>query len=292
MSIAVEGLTHIYEPDSPWRIPALKDVSFNVPAGDAVAIIGPTGSGKSTLVQLMAGLIRPSQGRVLIENQNIWAGGVARRELRLRVGLVFQYPEHQLFESTVRNDVAFGPRNLGLDPAVVDERVNEAIVQVGLDCSVLDRSPFDLSGGQMRRVAIAGVLAMKPRVLIVDEPTAGLDPRGRVQLLGLLHELRRNSGLTLIMISHNMDDVAQVADRVAVLNHGAVVLDGPIRPVFSQVERLRGLGLDVPVTTGLASRLADRGWPVPRDIFTAHEIADAITGALSGQGEQGAGPPA
>ncbi|HEY8449553.1 MAG TPA: energy-coupling factor transporter ATPase [Bacillota bacterium] len=274
-------MSYAYPARGPQRGPAVHDVSLSLADGELAALIGPTGSGKSTLVQLLAGLIRPSAGRVLIDGTDPWQPRVDRRRLRQRVGLVFQYPEHQLFEETVRADVAFGPRNLGLEPDEIEQRVRRSLRLVGLDAGVLERSPLTLSGGQMRRVAIAGVLAMKPRHLILDEPTAGLDPRGRAELIDLLRRLNRQEGMTILLVSHNMDEVARLAQRVFVLDGGRLALAGPVRQVYRHVERLRALGLDVPLPTRLVSALADRGWPLDRDALTADEAAAAIAAALA-----------
>ena len=288
MPVALQRVTYVYEAGSPWAVTALRDVSLTIEDGEAVGLIGPTGSGKSTLVQHLNGLLRPTSGKVLVDGQDLWAPNADRRRLRMRIGLVFQYPEHQLFEETVRADIAFGPRNLGLDPDEVDRRVRRSLRRVGLDEAILDRSPFELSGGQMRRVAIAGVLAMEPRVLVLDEPTAGLDPRGRDEILSFVRDLHRKEGLTIIMVSHNMEEVARLARRVVVMHRGQVVLDGDVRTVYAQVERLQELDLDVPLPTRVAARLAERGWPIRRDVLTVDEAAAAVAECLAAGG--GASP--
>ncbi|MGI5877017.1 MAG: energy-coupling factor transporter ATPase [Christensenellales bacterium] len=289
MAIVIEKLTHIYMPGTPFETAALRGVSLTVDDGSFVGIIGHTGSGKSTLVQHMNGLLRPTSGRVVVEGIDVGAKGADLRALRQRVGLVFQYPEHQLFEETVRRDVAFGPRNLGLPEAEVDRRVDKALMWVGLDPDKLaDRSPFELSGGQRRRVALAGVLAMEPRVLILDEPTAGLDPEGRSDMLRMMRELRAREGTTILMISHNMDEVAQVADRVLVMAHGEAILYDTPANVFDDAQRLRGLGLDVPLMARLSDALRRRGVAVPRGLLTLDAMETFIL-ECTGRGGRDAG---
>jgi len=287
--VALERVTYVYQAGAPWAVTALDDVSLAIDDGEAVGLIGPTGSGKSTLVQHLAGLLKPTSGRVLLDGQDLWAAGVDRRTLRLRIGLVFQYPEHQLFEETVRADVAYGPRNLGLPADEVDRRVARALSRVGLGDAILDRSPFELSGGQMRRVAIAGVLAMEPRVLILDEPTAGLDPRGREEIMHFIRELHRRDGLTVIMVSHQMEEVARLARRVVVMDGGRVLLDGDVRSVYTHVEELERLHLEAPLPTRLAARLADRGWPIARDLLDAEAVAEAVARCLHAGHDAAAG---
>ena len=237
-----------------------------------MAVIGHTGSGKSTLIQHLNGLIRPTSGSITVQGIDLTEKKVPLRELRRRVGLVFQYPEYQLFEETVAKDVAFGPGNLGLSQEEITERVNEALNLVGLPESVAEMSPFDLSGGQKRRAAIAGVLSMRPEVLVLDEPIAGLDPLGRHEILSLVENYRRKYGATVILVSHNMDDVADIAERVIVMNKGAVALDGSPRQVFSQTEQMRSMGLDVPQVAILADLLRSRGMDVPQGIITEQEM--------------------
>lgn len=280
MSITLKNVSFLYDPYDQQMRPAVRNVSIRIEAGETVAIIGPTGSGKSTLVQLMAGLIRPCAGQVLIDDMDLWESKIERRRLRLQVGMVFQYPEQQLFAATVAEEVAFGPQNLGLPPGLVQKRVNDAIKMVGLDTTVLERSPHQLSGGQKRRVALASILAMQPRILILDEATAGLDPIGRENLLNLLHRLIQE-GLTVIFVSHNMDEVAQLARRVVVLHEGEVVMDGPIRSVFSQDDRLQDLGLDVPIAAKVVLSLAKCGWPIRTGVLTVDEAVAAIVEAVS-----------
>jgi energy-coupling factor transport system ATP-binding protein len=279
--LACEDLSHIYFKGTPLESVALRGVTLAVRQGEFVGLVGPTGSGKSTLVQHFNGLLRPTGGRVFVDGNDIHGAGASLRHVRRKIGLLFQYPEHQLFEETVREDVAFGPRNLGLDPEEVEERVEESLGLVGLDPNAFGkRSPFSLSGGEMRRVAIAGVLAMRPEVLILDEPTAGLDPVGRDEILNRISTFRAREGMTVILISHSMDDVARLCDRVVVLHRGRVFLDAPTRAAFAQAERLREIGLDVPRVADLLLRLRAAGLPVRTDRLTLNEACDEIVGAL------------
>ena len=277
MSIVIEHLNYIYMSGGPYETHALHDVSLTIEDGEFVGLIGHTGSGKSTLVQHLNGLIMPASGRVLVDGMDLSDKQTDRRAIRQKVGLVFQYPEYQLFEETVEKDIAFGPKNLGLNEAEIDRRVRDAMRRVALDYDALhDRSVFELSGGQMRRVAIAGVLAMEPRVLVLDEPCAGLDPRGREEILGLIRDLHREAGTTVVMVSHSMDDVASLAERVIVMNHGEVVMDGTPRDVFACGEELRGMGLDVPQAAQLAQKLRERGFGIPQGIYRIEEIRAEI----------------
>lgn len=279
--LACEDLSHVYFKGTPLESVALRGVTLAVRAGEFVGLVGPTGSGKSTLVQHFNGLLRPTGGRVFVDGNDIHGAGASLRHVRRKIGLLFQYPEHQLFEETVREDVAFGPRNLGLDPEEVEERVDESLGLVGLDPDAFGkRSPFSLSGGEMRRVAIAGVLAMRPEVLILDEPTAGLDPVGRDEILNRITTFRGREGMTVILISHSMDDVARLCDRVVVLHRGLVFLDAPTRTAFAQAERLREIGLDVPRVADLLLRLRAAGMPVRADRLTLNEACDEIVRAL------------
>lgn len=283
MSIVVEKLTHVYMPGTPFESTAIRDVSLTIEDGSFVALIGHTGSGKSTLVQHLNALLRPTSGRVLVDGEDIFAKGASLKALRQRVGLVFQYPEHQIFEETVERDVAFGPRNMGLPEDVVRARVSDALALVGLDeAEVASRSPFDLSGGQRRRVAMAGVLAMEPKVLILDEPTAGLDPVGREEVLDLLKRLQRERGVTIVMISHNMDEVARCADRVAVMHHGELVLYDTPENVFSDPARLARLGLGVPLMGALTQALRKRGVPAPDGLLTLEKMESWLRQRIGG----------
>ena len=277
MSIVIEHLNYVYMTGGPYETKALSDVNLTINDGEFIGLIGHTGSGKSTLVQHLNGLIMPTSGRVLVDGMDLADKGTDRRAVRQRVGLVFQYPENQLFEETVEKDIAFGPKNLGLDEAEISRRVKDAMRRVALDYDRLhDRSVFELSGGQMRRVAIAGVLAMEPQVLVLDEPCAGLDPHGREEILGLIKRLHEEAGTTIVMVSHSMDDVASLAERVIVMNHGEVVMDGVPRDVFSCGEELRGMGLDVPQAVLLAGKLRERGFDIPEGIYRIEEIKTEI----------------
>ena len=284
MSIEVKGLTHIYNEGLPHESVALEGVTFSAQDGQLLGIIGHTGSGKSTLVQHLNGLILPTSGQITVDGMDLADKNTDKRAIRRRVGLVFQYPENQLFEETVAKDIAFGPKNLGLDEAEIDRRVRTAMRRVALDYDKLSqRSVFELSGGQMRRVAIAGVLAMEPQTLVLDEPCAGLDPKGREEILGLISDLHRESGTTIVMVSHSMDDVAALAERVIVMNHGKVAMDGAPREVFSRGEELRAIGLDVPQAVELAQKLREKGFDVPEGIYKIEEVRAAVE-AIVGKG--------
>ena len=281
MPIVIEHLNYVYMSGGPYETHALDDVSLTIEDGEFVGLIGHTGSGKSTLVQHLNGLLLPTSGTITVDGLNIADKATDRRAIRRKVGLVFQYPENQLFEETVEKDIAFGPRNLGLDEAEIDRRVRDAMRKVALDYDALhERSVFELSGGQMRRVAIAGVLAMEPRTLVLDEPCAGLDPRGREEILGLIRDLHRDTGATIVMVSHSMDDVASLAERVIVMNHGKVAMDGAPRDVFSRGAELRAIGLDVPQAVLLADRLRERGFDVPQGVYRVEEIKAVIEGIV------------
>ena len=273
MPIQLEHLTHTYMPGSPFSSVAVHDVNLTINDGEFVGLLGHTGSGKTTLVQHINGLLKPSSGRVLVDGAAITQKGASLLEVRKKVGLVFQYPEHQLFEETVAKDIAFGPKNLGLDKDTIEARVREACQHVHLDYEeIASRSPFELSGGQMRRVAIAGVLAMHPKVLVLDEPTAGLDPASRRGILNMIRELHAQGELTVIMVSHNMDDIASLATRLVVMSKGSVVLSGSPREVFAQEPLLRSIGLGVPKAAELAHALNAEGFTLPGDLYTLHEI--------------------
>ena len=298
--IRCERLSHVYQRGTPFETAAVHDVSLSIGPGEAVGIIGATGSGKSTLVQHFNALLRPTEGRVYLDDVDIHAREVDRRHVRQQIALLFQYPEHQLFEETVAADVAFGPRNLGLDDDEVHRRVERALRQVGLDPERFGpRSPFTLSNGEMRRTAIAGLLAMRPRMLILDEPTAGLDPAGRREILGHVARLRREAGVTLVLITHSMDAVASLCERVVVLDHGRLVADGPVRSVFSDGAKLASLGLGLPQAAQCVQRLRDAGWSV-RPALTVEEARAAVLEELRHRGAvgrraspaEGARPPA
>lgn len=281
MSIRVEHLTHIYDKGLPTEQIALEDINFAVEDGELLGVIGHTGSGKSTLLQHLNGLLKPDAGRVIVGDVDITALGVSMVEIRKRIGLVFQYPEYQLFEETVAKDVAFGPKNLGLSDSEIEERVREAIELVGLDYEeIRERSPFELSGGQKRRVAIAGVVAMRPEVLILDEPTAGLDPKAHHDVLDMVQEVHRRTGNIIILVSHNMADIARVSDKIIVIDSGHLVTTGTPREVFSQKELLRGVGLDLPPITEFTETLREKGMNLPSTILDTREAALAIAKAL------------
>lgn len=277
MPIEVIHLTHCYSEGSALSTVALNDVSFRIENGEFVGIIGHTGSGKSTLVQHLNGLLRPSSGQVLIDGEDLNGEHVNRRALRQKIGLVFQYPEYQLFEETVAKDIAFGPKNQGLSADAIAERVRYAMDCVHLDyAKYAERSPFELSGGQMRRVAIAGVLAMRPSVLILDEPTAGLDPRGRDRILTMLEELHSRENVTILMVSHSMDDMARLATRLLVVADGKLVAAGTPREIFAQSDMMTSIGLDVPEAVHLCQALREKGMDIPPDLYRTEELKNAI----------------
>lgn len=276
MPIEIKHLDHIYMPGSPFETKALDNVTLTIGDGEFVGLIGHTGSGKSTLVQHLNGLMKPDHGSVIVDGMDVSDKNTDLREIRRRVGLVFQYPEHQLFEETVRKDVSFGPRNLGCSEQEIEERVVKACHQVGLSDEKLDMSPFDLSGGNKRRVAIAGVLAMRPRVLVLDEPTAGLDPRGRNELLELIRRLHDEEGNTIVMVSHSMDDISALAQRIIVMNEGRVAMDGTPREVFAHPQELVDMHLGVPAAAQLAMELRKRGYNLPDNVYTLDEMRSLI----------------
>ena len=277
MPIEVSHLTHCYSEGSALRTVALDDVSFRIDDGEFVGIIGHTGSGKSTLVQHLNGLLKPSSGQVLIDGEDLNGEHVNRRALRQRIGLVFQYPEYQLFEETVAKDIAFGPKNQGLPADQIAERVRYAMDCVHLNYEkYAERSPFELSGGQMRRVAIAGVLAMKPSVLILDEPTAGLDPRGRDKILTMLEELHARENVTILMVSHSMDDMARLATRLIVMSEGKIVAEGTPREIFARENMMTSIGLDVPDAARLCAKLRAKGYDLPADLFRPEELKEQL----------------
>ena len=274
--MTLEHVTHTYQPGSPFQATAIQDVNMSIREGEFLALIGHTGSGKSTLAQHINGLLKPTSGRVLLEGQDIHQKGFDKREVRKAVGLVFQYPEHQLFEETVAKDVGFGPKNLGLSDAEIKERVVEALQKVGLaEPEIMEKSPFELSGGQMRRVAMAGVLAMRPRILVLDEPAAGLDPQSREDMLQLISGLHKQ-GTTVVMISHSMDDVARFATRAVVMEHGTIAMEGTPEEIFRHAERLEGMGLDVPSVCKLGMKLREMGLPCPEDVFREEQVLPAL----------------
>lgn len=274
--LEIQNLSHIYSPDTPFEHPALTNVDLTIGRGEFVGLIGHTGSGKSTLVQHMNGLLKPTSGRVLFDGRDIWEDAKFTRQIRFHVGLVMQYPEYQLFEETVYTDIAFGPKNMGLSKDEIDARVHRAAGFVGISEAELQKSPFDLSGGQKRRAAIAGVIAMEPDVLILDEPTAGLDPAGCRQIMDNIRDYRERTGSTVIVVSHSMDDVARFTERLIVFDHSHVVMDGTPAEVFSQPEKLCSIGLAVPQATRIAMALKARGVALPESIYTYEQLKAAL----------------
>lgn len=280
MSIKLEHINYLYDEDTTIPIKALNDVNLEIPDGQFVGIIGHTGSGKSTLVQHMNGLIKATSGAVYFNGQNIYDKDYSLKNLRSKVGLVFQYPEHQLFETDVFSDVCFGPKNLGLDKEEVEKRAYDALKKVGLPEEYYFQSPFDMSGGQKRRVAIAGVLAMQPEVLILDEPTAGLDPKGREEILTQIQTLRRETGMTIILVSHSMEDVAEYVDRIIVMNRGTVMFDDKPAQVFSHYKELEEVGLAAPQVTYIMHKLQNAGFSVGLNATTVEEATEEILKCL------------
>ncbi len=278
--LEVKNLQHIYSVGTPFEHVALEDVSFSVERGEFIGIIGHTGSGKSTLIQHLNGLLKPTAGSVSLDGKDIWSDKALTRQSRFRVGLVFQYPEYQLFEETVYKDIAFGPKNMGLKEEEIDRRVREAAGFVGLTEKQLQVSPFDLSGGQKRRVAIAGVIAMEPEVLILDEPAAGLDPEGREEVLGNIEAYRKAKNATIMMVSHSMADVARLTERLLVMNGSRLVMDGTPGEVFSRADELLAMGLDIPDVTAVFLRLREMGLDVP-PVYSVEQAVKALT-ALKG----------
>ena len=274
--IKVSALRHVYSAGTPFEKVAIDDINIEIPHGQFVGLIGHTGSGKSTFIQHLNALLKPSSGTVMVDGEDINADKMTAKNVRHKVGLVFQYPEYQLFEETVYADIAFGPKNMGLNEAEIDERVREAAHFVGVPDEQFEKSPLELSGGQKRRVAIAGVIAMRPGVLILDEPTAGLDPAGCEQILRNICDYRTQTGSTVIIVSHSMDDVARLTDRLVVFNHGAIRFDGTPEEVFSQPEELRSIGLAVPAATELAIELKKRGLMLPNSIYTNEQLEKAL----------------
>lgn len=283
MSIKVEHLNYIYGAGTAFEQYALKDVNLEIQDGEFIGLIGHTGSGKSTLIQHLNGLIKASHGRIYYNGEDIYRDGYNMKELRSRVGLVFQYPEHQLFEIDVFTDVCFGPKNQGLGKEEVEKRAREALEMVGLDESFYTQSPFELSGGQKRRAAIAGVLAMEPEVLVLDEPTAGLDPRGRDEILDQIDRLHREKGLTIVLVSHSMEDIAKYVDRIVVMNRGEKVFDDTPRKVFRHYKELEAIGLAAPQITYVVHTLREHGICIDEELITVEETRDAILKLLGKQ---------
>ena len=274
--IKVEHLSYVYNPGMPNAVTALDDVSFTVEEGDFVGIIGATGSGKSTLITHMNGLNKPTSGKIYIDGRDLWEDPEKIRDFRFLTGLVFQYPEYQLFEETIAKDIAYGPTNMKLPQAEIDERVRESMAAVGLAPELADQSPFALSGGQKRRVAIAGVIAMRPDVLVLDEPTAGLDPAGRDEIFELVRNYHKQSGATILIVSHSMEDIAQIADRLLVMNHAKVLFCDTPREVFSHADEIIAAGLDIPMITKVMLELKKRGHDVDTSVYTVAQAMDAL----------------
>lgn len=284
MSIELKNVTYTYSPGTAYEIHALKDINLNIPDGQFIGVIGHTGSGKSTLIQHLNALIQPTSGQVLYNGEDVWAEKYDRRSLRSQVGLVFQYPEHQLFESDVLSDVCFGPMNQGMSREEAEKEARKALLQVGFKEKNFSKSPFELSGGQKKRVAIAGVLAMNPRILILDEPTAGLDPKGRDEILEQIAALHKERGITIILVSHSMEDVARYAERMIVVNHGRIAFDDTPRKVFTHYQELETMGLAAPQITYIMHSLKAKGLPVDPDATTVEEAAEDILRALEKSG--------
>lgn len=285
MIIKIENLNYIYNPNTPFEKKALDNVNLNIDQGDFIGLIGHTGSGKSTLVQHLNGLIKPTTGKIIVDGMDITSEDANLKEVRQKVGLVFQYPEHQLFEETIYKDIAFGPKNLELKEGEVRERVKKAMELVGLNFDDLkDRSPFELSGGQKRRVAIAGVLAMKPKVLVLDEPTAGLDPRGRDEILGRIQKLYEEEGITIILVSHSMEDIARLVNRIVVMHKGKIAGEGPTKEIFKQAEELEKIGLGIPQITSFMRKYKLEGNKVRDDILTVKEAKEELINYLRSRG--------
>ena len=280
--LETQTLSLVYSPGTPFEKTAMADVSLSVEEGDFVGVIGHTGSGKSTLVQHLNGLLKPTSGKVLLEGRDIWAEPKKIRDVRFQVGMVFQYPEHQLFEDTTYKDIAFGPKNMGLSEDEIDARVRRAAAFVGLKEELLDKSPFELSGGEKRRAAIAGVMAMEPRVLILDEPTAGLDPRGRDMILEQIGAYKEENDTTVLLVSHSMEDVARTAKKVLVMNGGRIAMYAPTAEVFSRAEELEAIGLSIPAVTKVFMRLREKGYPVGDNVYTVGQAEQRLLPLLKG----------
>lgn len=286
MSIEISGLNYIYGEGTPFCKQALKDVSLSIKDGEFVGLMGHTGSGKSTLIQHLNGLLKPNSGEVQIDGVNIFGVDVKMKEVRQKVGLVFQYPEHQLFEMTVYKDVAFGPTNMGLNTEEISKRVKSAIQKVGLAEDIYEKSPFELSGGQKRRVAIAGVLAMNPKILVLDEPTAGLDPKGRDEILNEIKRIHDTTNITIILVSHSMEDIANYVNRIVVMDKGQVILDDIPKKIFQNIELLEKMGLGVPQVTYLMEALRNKGFVIEETITTVEEARHCIQALMAKEGKR------
>jgi len=282
--LQIEDLTHTYSAGTPFQRSAVEGLSMTVGAGEFLGVIGHTGSGKSTLIQHLNGLLQPTSGRILLEGKDIWADPKKIRDVRFKVGLVFQYPEYQLFEETVYKDIAFGPKNMGLGAEEIDRRVRDAATFVGLHETLLDKSPFELSGGQKRRVAIAGVIAMEPKVLVLDEPTAGLDPQGRDAILAQIQAYHRAKGAAVVLVSHSMEEIARNVDRIVVLSDGKVYMEGTPKQVFARAHELEQVGLDVPQVTKVAAALKARGLDIDTAVYTVEALEQKLLSLKGGAG--------
>ena len=274
--IKTEHLTHTYSQGTSYERAAISDINLEIEAGKMIGIIGHTGSGKSTLIQHFNGLLRPTEGKIYVDGEDIWEKPKEIRKVRFRVGLVFQYPEYQLFEDTVYQDIAFGPKNMGLSEEEIDRRVKEVARFVGLKADQMEKSPFELSGGQKRRVAIAGVIAMSPAVLILDEPPAGLDPKGRDRILGQILEYHQEQKKTILLVSHSMEDVAKYTEQVLVMNHSRVDMFDDVEQVFSRSKEIEAMGLAVPQVSRVFLSLREKGWPVPQNVYTVERAKEAL----------------
>ncbi|MDO5689679.1 MAG: energy-coupling factor transporter ATPase [Tissierellia bacterium] len=285
MKIELKGVNYIYNKGNPFEVSALTNIDLTIEQGDFIGLIGHTGSGKSTLVQHLNGLYRPTSGEVLVGGLNTKDKGTGIKQIRQKVGLVFQYPEHQLFEETVYQDIAYGPKNIGIPENEIEERVMDAMELVGLDyMTIKDKSPFELSGGQKRRVAIAGVLAMHPRVLVLDEPTAGLDPRGRDEILGYLKVLHREKNICIVLVSHSMEEIARLANRILVMERGQIVMDGAPKEIFLEEDKLEEMGLGIPQITEVMKAISKKYPGIRSDILTVEEAYDQLRVLLGGEG--------
>ena len=280
--ISLKNVTHTYSDGTPLSVSAIKNINLDIEDGELVGIIGHTGSGKSTLVQHLNGLLKPSEGIVEVDGEDIWANKKKIRSIRFKVGLCFQYPEYQLFEETVFKDISFGPRNMGMSNEDIESSVLRAAEYVGLKKSLLDKSPFDLSGGEKRRAAIAGVMAMNPKILILDEPTAGLDPRGRQEILNMIVDYRRKTGSTVLLVSHSMEDIAGIATKILVMNKSQVAMYDTVENVFSRASELEKMGLNVPQVTRVFMKLKEKGLDIATDVYTVNEGCNRLVSLLKG----------
>ncbi len=282
--ISLKNVTHTYGAGTPLSVSAIKDINLDIDSGELVGIIGHTGSGKSTLIQHLNGLLKPTEGEIIIDGENIWANKKKMRDVRFKVGLCFQYPEYQLFEETVYKDIAFGPKNMGMSKEQIDRSVRTAAQYVGLKSELLNKSPFDLSGGEKRRAAIAGVMAMNPKILVLDEPTAGLDPEGRKEILNMIVDYKKKTDSTILLVSHSMEDIAGVATKILVMNKSQVAMYDTVDNVFSRAAELESMGLDVPQITKIFLGIAEKGFGVNTDVYTIDEGCRRLISLLNGGG--------